>query len=140
MGPFPMALRQLKFLVVGIVYFTKWVEAEPLATITEKSIRNFVWRNIICKYGISRVFVSDNGKQFDNSAFRDFCSELGIRNHYSSLAHPQANGQVEVTNRTLLKIIKTRLEGAKDIWPDELPSVLWAYRTTARTPTGETPF
>ena len=55
-------------------------------------------------------------------------------------AHPQANGQVEVTNRSLLKIIKTRLEGAKDIWPDELPSILWAYRTTARTPTGETPF
>ena len=40
----------------------------------------------------------------------------------------------------MLKIIKTRLEGAKGIWPDKLPSVLWAYRTTARTPTGETPF
>ena len=40
----------------------------------------------------------------------------------------------------MLKIIKTRLEGAKGIWPEELPSVLWAYRTTARTPTGETPF
>ena len=48
--------------------------------------------------------------------------------------------EVEVTNRSLLKIIKTRLEGAKGIWPEELPSVLWAYRTTARTPTGETPF
>ena len=115
MGPFPTALRQLKFLVVGIDYFTKWVEAEPLATITKKSICNFVWRNIICRYGIPRVLVSDNGKQFDNSAFRNFCSELGIRNHYSSPAHPQANGQVEVTNRTLLKIIKTRLEGAKGI-------------------------
>ena len=46
----------------------------------------------------------------------------------------------KVTNRTLLKIIKTRLEGAKGIWPDELPSVLWAYRTIARTPIGETPF
>ena len=43
-------------------------------------------------------------------------------------------------NQTLLKIIKTRLEGAKGIWPDELPSVLWVYRTTARTPTRETPF
>ena len=86
------------------------------------------------------MFVSDNGKQFDNSAFRNFCSELGIKNHYLSPAHPQANRQVEVTNRTLLKIIKTRLEGAKGIWPDELPSVLWAYRTTARTPTRETPF
>ena len=40
----------------------------------------------------------------------------------------------------MLKIIKNRLEGAKGIWPDELPSVLWAYRTIARTPTGETPF
>ncbi|XP_065619206.1 uncharacterized protein LOC136063157 [Quercus suber] len=55
-------------------------------------------------------------------------------------AHPQANGQVEVTNRSLLKIIKTRLEGAKSIWAEELLSILWAYRTTARTPTGETPF
>ena len=140
MGPFPTALRQLKFLVVGIDYFTKWVEAEPLATITEKSIRTFVWKNIICRYRIPRVLVSDNGKQFDNSAFRNFCSELGIQNHYSSPAHPQANGQVEVTNRTLLKIIKTRLKAAKGIWPDELPSILWAYQTTARTPIGETPF
>ena len=40
----------------------------------------------------------------------------------------------------MLKIIKTRLEGAKGIWPEEFPSILWAYRTTARTPTGETPF
>ena len=116
------------------------MEAQPLATITEKSICSFVWRNIICRYGIPRVLVSDNGKQFDNSAFRDFCLELGIKNHYSSPAHPQANGQVEVTNRTLLKIIKTRLEGAKGIWLDELPSVLWAYRAIARTPTRETPF
>ena len=87
-----------------------------------------------------RVLVSDNGKQFDNDTFRDLCSQLGIKNHYSSLAHSQANGQVEVTNQSLLKIIKTRLEGAKGIWPDELPSVLWAHRTMVRTPTGETPF
>ena len=62
MGPFPTAVRQLKFLVVGIDYFTKWVEAETLATITGKNIRNFVWRNIIYRYGIPRVLVSDNGR------------------------------------------------------------------------------
>ena len=73
-GPFPTAVRQLKFLVVGIDYFTKWVEAEALATITEKNIRNFVWRCIICRFGIPRVFVSDNGRQFDNDSFRNFCS------------------------------------------------------------------
>ena len=116
------------------------MEVEALATITEKNIRSFVWRCIICRFGIPRVLVSNNGKQFDNDAFRDFCSQLGIRNHYSSPAHPQANGQVEVTSQSLLKIIKTRLKGAKGIWPEELPSVLWACRTMARTPTGETPF
>ena len=54
--------------------------------------------------------------------------------------HPQANEQVEVTNQSLLKIIKTRLERAKGIWLEELPSVLWAYRTTSRTPIWETLF
>ena len=100
------------------------MEAEALATITEKNIRSFVWKNIICRYGIPKVLVSDNEKQFDNNAFRDFYLKLGIKNHYSSPTHPQANGQVEVTNRSLLKIIKTQLEGAKGIWLEELPSVL----------------
>ena len=64
----------MKFLVVSIDYFTKCVEVEVLATITEKNIRNFVWRNIICKYGILKVLVLDNGKQFNNNSFKDFCS------------------------------------------------------------------
>ena len=98
MGPFLIGARQLKFLVVGIDYFTKWVEAKALATITEKNIRSFVWRNIICRFEIPRILVFDNGKQFDNSVFRGFCLKLCIKNHYSSPAHPQANGQVEVTN------------------------------------------
>ena len=50
------------------------------------------------------------------------------------------NGQTEVANRSLLKIIKTRLEGAKRVWLVELPGVLWAYRMTMRTPTRETTF
>ena len=139
-GPFPTVIRQLKFPVVDIDYFTKWVEAEALATITEKNVQSFVWRNIICRYGIPRVLVLDNGKQFDNEPLRDFCSQLGIKNHYFSPAHPQANRQVQVKNWSLLKIIKTQLEGEKGIWLDELPSVLWVYRTMARTPTGEAPF
>ena len=62
MGPFLIAVRQLKFLVVRIDYFTKWMEAEALATITENNIRSFVWKNIICRYGIPRMLVSDNEK------------------------------------------------------------------------------
>ena len=45
-----------------------------------------------------------------------------------------------MTNKNLLKIIKTQLEGAKGAWPEELPNILWAYRTTTRVPTGEMPF
>ena len=89
---------------------------------------------------IPRVLVSDNEKQFDNDSFKEFCSQLGIKNHYSSPTHPQANEQVKVTNQSLLKIFKTQLEGEKGTWPEELPSVLWAHRTTARTPTREAPF
>uniref|UniRef100_A0A2N9GCP2 Integrase catalytic domain-containing protein n=1 Tax=Fagus sylvatica TaxID=28930 RepID=A0A2N9GCP2_FAGSY len=99
--PFLIGRRQLKFLVVTIDYLTKWVEAEPLATITKKNIQSFVWKAVICRFDIPRVLVSDNGKQFDNPRFRKFSQELGIHNHYSSPGHPQANGQVEVTNRSL---------------------------------------
>ena len=140
MGPLPQGKRQMKFLLVAIDYFTEWVEAEALATITETKVQNFVWKNIICRFEIPRTIISDNGRQFDSEAFRSFCSNLGIRNKYSSPGHPQPNGQTEVTNRTLLKIIKSRLVGAKGTWPEELPNVLWTYRTTMRTPTGETPF
>ena len=53
---------------------------------------------------------------------------------------PLPNGQAELTNKTVIKIIKKRLKKAKGLRPDELPGVFWAYRTTARTSTGETPF
>ena len=61
LGPFPIGTRQLKFLVVRINYFTKWVEVEPLAKITEQNVKNFIWKNIIFRFGIPRVLVSDNG-------------------------------------------------------------------------------
>ena len=111
--PLPLGKSQVKFLLVAIDYFTKWVEAEALATITEARIQNFVWKNIICRFGIPLTIISDNGRQFDNQGFRDFCSGLGIKNQYSSPRHPQANGQTEVTNQTLVRIIKTKLDEAK---------------------------
>ena len=83
--------------------------------------------------------MSNNGKQFDNPKFRDFCSELGIRNYYSSPAHPQSNGQAGVTIRTLKPALKTKLEGPKGKWVEYLPEVLWAYRTTRKSATQETP-
>ena len=140
LGPLPMGKGQCKFIIVAVDYFTKWAEAEPLATITEQKIRNFVWRAIICRFGVPRALVSDNGKQFDNAKFRDFCAELGIKNYYLSPAHPQSNGQAEVTIRTLKAALKTKLEDLKGSWVKYLPEVLWAYRTTQKSATRETPF
>ena len=89
---------QVKFLLVTIDYFTKWVEVEALATITKARIRSFVWKNIIYRFGIPKMIISDNGQQFDSQGFKDFCSSLGIKNQFSSPGHPQANGQTEVMN------------------------------------------
>ena len=140
LGPLPIGKSQCKFIIVAVDYFAKWAEAEPLVTITEQKIRNFLWRSIICRFGILRAMVSDNGKKFDNAKFMDFCAELEIKNYYSSPAHPQSNGQVEVTIRTLKAALKTKLEDLKGKWIEYLPEVLWAYRTTRKSATQETPF
>ena len=52
MGPFPLGKKQLRFLIVAINYFKKWVEAKPVMTITEAKVTRFVWKNIICRFGI----------------------------------------------------------------------------------------
>ena len=86
------------------------------------------------------MIILDNGRQFDSQGFKDFYSGLGIKNQFSFLGHPQANGQMEVTNWTQLKIIKANLDDAKGAQLEELPNVLWTYKTTTRTLTKETPF
>ena len=68
----------MKFLVVGIDYFTKWVEAEPLISITQQNVKKFVWKNIVCKFRVPRVLILDNEWKFDNAPFRDFCKHFKI--------------------------------------------------------------
>ena len=140
LGPFPPASGQRKFLLVAIDYFTKWVEAEPLAQITEGKVESFVKNSTIFRFGIPHVIITDNGRQFDNPKFKDFCARYHIQHRLTSVAHPQSNGEAEVTNRTILHGLKTRLNAAKGLWAEELTSVLWAYRTTPRTAIDESPF
>ncbi|KAK2998485.1 hypothetical protein RJ639_023954 [Escallonia herrerae] len=140
LGPFPMASRQRRFVIVAIDYFTKWTEAESLATITSAKCEDFFWKNIICRFGVPRALVVDNGKQFDNGKFRTFCSNLSIDLRFTSVAHPQSNGQTENMNRGILQGLKKKFNEAKGAWVDELPKVLWAYRTTPHSVTGEMPF
>lgn len=139
-GPLPVAKGEVKFVVVTVDYFMKWIEAKAVMTITATSITKFLWKSVVCRFNILQSIISDNGRQFDSSHYREWCIGLGIKFKYSSPGHPQSNGQVEATNKTLLSILKKRLEDRNGKWVEELPGVLWAYRTIVKTATGETPF
>ncbi|KAI5313760.1 hypothetical protein L3X38_042936 [Prunus dulcis] len=125
-GPMPEGKGQVKYAVVAVDYFTKWAEAEALATINAARIESFVWQNIVCRFGIPNSIVTDNGRQFDNAKFKQFCSNLKIRLCFASPAHPQSNGQVEAVNKIIKKTLKTKLDKAKGCWPELLPEVLCA--------------
>ena len=116
------------------------VEAKPLANIRDVDAKRFVWKNIVTRFGVPHVLISNNGLQFDSKMFRRYCYELGITNRYSTPAYPQGNGQVEAVNKVIVNGLKKRLDDAKDKWVEELPHVLWTYRTTPCRSTGETPF
>nr|XP_025670157.1 uncharacterized protein LOC112769923 [Arachis hypogaea] len=139
-GPFPTAPGQLKYLIVAIDYYTKWIEAEPLSSITAIQCRKFLWRQIITRFGIPEIVISDNGTQLTDKKFREFLEGLRVSHRFSSVEHPQTNEQVESANKIIVKGLKKRLDEAKGLWADELGSVLWSYRTTPQTTTGETPF
>ena len=140
MGPFPKAVGNRRWLLVGTNYFTKWVEAKPLSNIRDINATKFVWKNIVTRFGIPHTLISDNGLQFDSKVFRRYRCELGIRNKYSTPAYLQGNGQVEAVNKVIVNGLKKRLDGANVRWVEELPHVLWTYRTTPRRSTRETPF
>ena len=139
-GPLPTAPAQKKLLLVATDYFNKWIEAEDFSSIKDRDVTQFIWRNIVCRFGIPRSIVSDNGLQFDSRVYWEFFQELKITNLYSTPRYPQSNGKVEASNKTLLTALKKRLDSAKGKWVEELFEVRWAYRTTARNPTGISPF
>ncbi|RDX85668.1 Retrovirus-related Pol polyprotein from transposon opus, partial [Mucuna pruriens] len=131
LGPFPPAPGQVKFLIVAVDYFTKWIEAEPVATITAERVKRFYWKKIVCRFGIPAEIVFDNGTQFASKATAEFCQGLKIK---------QSNGQAEAANKVILRGLRKRLEEAKGRWAEELHQVLWSYHTTTHSSTNETPF
>ena len=123
-GPFLKAIGNKKYLLVGIDYFTKWVEAKPLANIRDVDVKKFIWKSIVTRFGVPYALISDSGLQFDSKAFRKYCSNLGIKNRYSIPAYPQGNGQAEAVNKVIISGLKKRLDDAKGKLIEELPHVL----------------
>lgn len=99
--------------MVAFDYFINWEEAKPLSSITESKTMDFVWKAIICRFGISHVIVLDNDKQFDNTKFQTICKNLVINHRFSSAVYLIANGQVEAVNTIIKHCLKVKLEGRK---------------------------
>jgi hypothetical protein len=95
LGPLPPAHRNLKYVVVEVEYFLKWLEAKPLATITSAMVQKFFWQNIVCRFGVPKAIIVDNGTQFDAETFKAFYDQIGTKIHFESVRHPESNGLVE---------------------------------------------
>ncbi|GKA42517.1 reverse transcriptase domain-containing protein, partial [Tanacetum coccineum] len=92
------------------------------------------------RFGLPGEIISDNGKQFRDDPFKDWCKKLCINQHFASIKHLQTNGLVERANRSLGEGIKARLEARSKNWMEELPYVLWAHRIMIKSSNGDTPF
>jgi hypothetical protein len=137
-GPLPTAQGNLKFTFVAVEYFTKWIEARAVSTITSKTAQKFFWQNIVCRFGVPSELTVDNDKQFDS---QDFCLSIGTKLAFASVYHPQSNGGVVRANDRIFTAIKKRLlDDKKGKWADQLPEVVWALNMTECRATGFTPF
>nr|GEU29016.1 reverse transcriptase domain-containing protein [Tanacetum cinerariifolium] len=139
-GPFLEGPRKVQFLIVAIDYFTKWIEAKPVATITGNQIKKFMWDNIVCIFRLLGKIISDNEKQFWDDPFKDWCEKLCIRQHFASVKHLQTNGLVERENCSLGEGIKARLDERSKNWIEELPHVLCAHHTMIKSSNKDTQF
>jgi transposase InsO family protein len=135
LGPFPRAQGGYRYLYVAIDKFTKWVEVEPMCTIPARSAVKFI-RGLVCRFGVPNRIITDNGSQFTNGLFREYCASADIKICFTSVAYPRSNGQAEHANAEVLKGLKTKsfnakLEACGKKWLDNLQSILWSIRTTA---------
>ena len=92
-----------RYIVVAIDYFSRWPEARPLTHANARQVAKFIYEEIICRFGASKVLQSDKGTYFVNEVIQELTDKFQIWHSLSSPYHPQSNGLVECFNRTLYK-------------------------------------
>ena len=108
LGPLPKAPREVKYLLIVIDYFTKWIEVRPLRKITINEVEKLTWKHLISK--LPYVIVTNKYTQFKAHTYENFLTRLGIKHPVTSIKHPQTNDQAEVANKIILRILRTRLD------------------------------
>jgi transposase InsO family protein len=108
-----------------VEYFSKWIKAKPLATITSVTLQKFFWQNIVCRFGMPKAITVDNGTQFDAETFKDLCDRIGTKIHFASVRNLESNGLVERANAIIMtRIMKLIFNQPRGKWPDELIKVV----------------
>jgi hypothetical protein len=137
-GPLPETGNKNKYIVVAMDYFTKWPEAKALSNATAENVAKFIYEDIICRHGVPKILLSDQGSHFKNKTITELCERFQINHRFSSPYHPQTNGLVERFNKTLCTTL-AKMEDTLN-WDKYIPSALFAYRTTIHSTTRYTPF
>jgi len=88
LGPLSKAPRAIKFLLVAISYFTKWIDARPLREISANEVEKFTWKHLICRYGLPYAIITANDTQFKAQAYEEFLMRLGVKHLVTSVRHP----------------------------------------------------
>ncbi|MCO5606389.1 hypothetical protein L7F22_060577 [Adiantum nelumboides] len=140
MGPLPRTANGKLYILVAIDYMTRWVEAQSVAKVNEKTVSKFVYTHICCRFGTPLEIVSDNGPGFRRGLLTEVCEELKISHRHSTPYYPQSNGLVEKANGIIAGIIRKMVESKPKRWDNFLDGAIWAYRTTYRDATQFTPF
>ncbi|GAA0161172.1 hypothetical protein LIER_17548 [Lithospermum erythrorhizon] len=135
----PRTAWSKRYVIMSVDYFTKWVEAKSLIRQDKDQVYQIL-KEIFTRAGVTRVLVTDNVIQFTAWKIEDFCTELDIHHIKASQSYPQANGQVEVMNRVIFTSLMKRLQQEGGSWDQELPTVVWSFRTSPNPIIGETPF
>jgi hypothetical protein len=112
------------FVIVANDYFTKWTESIPLKNMTHREVIDFITGHIIHRFGIPQTLTTDQGTSFISKEVREFVDSYGIKLLNSSPYYTQANRQAESSNKTLVKLIKKKIE---DILEDGIRYYLKLY-------------
>ena len=122
--------------MVPVEYFSKSIEAKPLATITSATVQKFFLQNIVCRFGVPKAITVDNGTQLDAETFITFYDQIGTKIHFASVRHLESNGLVERANG----IIITGIMKSTGKWLDELVKVVWNHNLVVSRSAGFTQF
>ncbi|BES91401.1 Reverse transcriptase (RNA-dependent DNA polymerase) [Nesidiocoris tenuis] len=137
-GPLPPSHGHI-YLLTCIDRYTRWVEAFPMPDQTAQTIADTFFSGWISKFGPPLYLVSDQGRSFESSLFRQLAQLLGIEVRHTTAYHPQCNGLIERAHRTIKAALMCRLGDSRERWLEELPVILLGLRTTYKPDLGASP-